>query len=819
MSERLCCFVKYLCALVLAMGAVTATPVRASPGDRPEGKVVLQLRWEHQFQFAGYYVAQWKGYYKNEGIEVDIRSAFRDGTLIDGAEEVSQGRADFGIGAANLLIENDSGARLNLVASIFQRSAVELCSLASTRSTSAFDLSRLNIARRLNHIMDIELQALFLSEGIPPQTGRYIDIARDFTLDDLTNGSFDMVPEYLGRIAYEAAGKGIRLRVTRPVDYGVDFYGDTLFTSEALARKDPDLVERFRKASIRGWNYALDHPEEVADQIAEMVHQQDPSSDLKELIAFNRFQAKKVLELTHYPIVQIGNINPARWGKMAETMKELGIIKRQPDISALVFDYNQVRVSRLQEAEWFVKVISVAVLVALTLFFLAYLKRRNTLLSNEIQVRQMAERQLALSNSRYETIFRSSVLGINIVEHDGRLCHVNEAWCRMTNYTAEELCTMNIEDLIAPEYRHTDEEQLQALKEGRISSYSMEKKYLRRPLSPEDRDFFYGKMVLTKIWDPSTDATLTMSMVTDITRDVLEAEAIGRSEERFRKIIGQVAAEIGESSDSNQSSPLPMKLEEINLELERLFNHELEENRRKEALIRYQARMATMGEMIGNIAHQWRQPLNALRLILINLQDAGQDPDYCGPAFLRAHALIEKMSDTIDDFRNFSKPRSEVKLFQISDALKVVLGLLDENLRISGVVVKSNLDRIAPIYGLENQFSHVLFNLLSNALDALKTMPPEAVRTITVVGYEVGGDVLVTVSDSGPGIPRQYADKIFDIYFTTREDEGGTGLGLYMTRAIVEDLFRGTVQLTDRKPGTTFEIRIPIAESQENHRD
>ena len=159
--------------------------------------------------------------------------------------------------------------------------------------------------------------------------------------------------------------------------------------------------------------------------------------------------------------------------------------------------------------------------------------------------------------------------------------------------------------------------------------------------------------------------------------------------------------------------------------------------------------MATMGEMIGNIAHQWRQPLNALRLILINLQDAGQDPDYSGPAFQRAHALIEKMSDTIDDFRNFSKPRSEVKLFQISDALKVVLGLLDENLRISGVVVKSNLDRVAPIYGLENQFSHVLFNLLSNALDALKTMPPEAERTITVAGYEVGGDVLVMVRTDG----------------------------------------------------------------------
>ena len=557
----------------------------------------------------------------------------------------------------------------------------------------------------------------------------------------------------------------------------------------------------------------------MADQIAAMVHEQKPGSDLKELIAFNRFQAKKVLELTHYPIVQIGNINPARWTKMAVIMKELGIIKRQPDINAMVFDYNQVRVSRLQEAEWYVKIISVGVLVALTLFFLAYLKRRNTLLSNEIQVRQAAEHQLVLSNSRYETIFRSSVLGIAIADYDGRICHVNEAWCRMTNYSAEELCTMNIEDLIAPESRHIDDEQLQALKEGRIASYSMDKKYLRRPLSPDDQDFFYGKMVLTKIWDSSTDTTLTMSMVTDVTRDVLEAEAVSRSEERFRKIIGQVAAEIGESSDADKANHLPMKLEEINLELERLFTHELEENRRKEALIRYQARMAAMGEMIGNIAHQWRQPLNALRLILINLQDAGQDPEYSGPAFKRAHALIEKMSDTIDDFRYFSKPRSEPRLFQISDALAAVLGLVDENMRVSGVSVKTDLDCISSLYGLENQFSHVLINLLSNALDVLKTLPPQAERTITVSGYEENGYAVITVADSGPGIPKQYADKIFDIYFTTRESDGGTGLGLYMARAIVEESFRGTIRLTDRRPGATFEIRIPVSESQENHRD
>ena len=124
MSRRLRCLIRGLCALTIALLGVAVLPVYAASEGRPDGKLVLQLRWDHQFQFAGYYMAQWKGFYKNEGLDVEIRSAFKDGKIIDGAEEVSRGRADFGIGAANLLINADSGMRLNLVAAIFQRSAV-----------------------------------------------------------------------------------------------------------------------------------------------------------------------------------------------------------------------------------------------------------------------------------------------------------------------------------------------------------------------------------------------------------------------------------------------------------------------------------------------------------------------------------------------------------------------------------------------------------------------------------------------------------------------------------------------------------------------
>ncbi len=790
-------------------------PARCFAEDNTAQQVILQLRWDHQFQFAGYYVAQWMGFYKDAGLEVEIRSAFDGDMVLDATDEVAQNRAEFGVGAANLLIAQDAGKKLELVASIFQRSAVEYCTLPETAGNSIYDLSLLNIARRPNDLLDFELQALFLSEGIPPYAPHFTEITRDFTIDDLTDGTFQVVPEYLGQISYMASQKEIPLKVIQPAEYGIDFYGDTLFTSAELSQKDPELVERFRKASIQGWSYALEHPVEVADRIAEMIARQNPEKyNLYELKAFNRFQAEKVLELTHYPIVEIGNINPSRWGKMADTMKTLGIINRVPDLNAMIFDYNQIRIDRLQNTERSIVMGLGVLLAALTLFFLVYLKRRNILLSHEIEGRQLTERQLVLSNARYEAIVRSSVLGITVTDFEGRIYHVNESWCRMTGYSAEELCTMNINELISPESSGMDHSQMSALKDGQISSYSMEKKYLRRPQGPDDRNFFYGKMVLTQIWDSSADATLTMSMVTDITRDVLEAEAVSRSEERFRKIIGQVAREIGESGGASEVKPfeLPMKLEDINLELERLFTHELEENHRKEALIRYQARMAAMGEMIGNIAHQWRQPLNTLRLILSNLQESALDPDYTEGAYKKAHMLIEKMSETIDDFRYFSSPRNEERYFHIEEAMKVVLGLMDEHLRIAGIVVHIDCASLPHLFGFENQFSHVLFNLLSNSVDALKISPLGVDRTITVLGQPEGNEAVIRITDSGPGIPAEHADRIFDIYFSTKESDGGTGLGLYMARAIIESSFRGRIRLISSTPATTFEIRIPLHE-------
>ena len=272
--------------------------------------VVLQLRWDNQFQFAGYYASKWLGYYDDEGLDVEIRSAFTDtDNILYATKEVSKGRADFGIGSVDILTAQNNGADLSVIASLFQRSPVEYYMKSDTPHNSIVDFTILNTARRKNDLLDIELQAMLLSEGINPFNSNLIDDTEEFSVEDLITGKFDVIPGYLGTISYYAEKKGVGIKTVKPIDYGIDFYGDTLFTRRSLARRNPELVEKFRRASLKGWEYAMEHPEEIAEKIAREFEIEGKSE--AELIEFNKFQAEKVLGLTLYPVVEIGNINPS----------------------------------------------------------------------------------------------------------------------------------------------------------------------------------------------------------------------------------------------------------------------------------------------------------------------------------------------------------------------------------------------------------------------------------------------------------------------------------------------------------------------------
>ena len=827
--------------LLILLVVIACLPPQSAFADNGAklDKVVLQLRWDPQFQFSGYYQALWQGYYEAEGLDVEIRHGFDENRqVLRPTEEVTSGRADFGIGTSDILL--DMGAsQLKIVASFFQKSPTEFYMLAGTPFEDLSDFNTLNVARRRDDTLDIELQAMLVSRGIMPNDDQLRDASMSIAFQDLLTGRFDVIPSYLGTMGYYADKEGIGVRVIRPIDYGIDFYGDSLFTSARLATENPELVERFRRATIKGWEYALNFPVETSIDISSKLPRKD--MNLQEHTGYNRFQAGVVQELMLYPVVAIGNLNPLRWDHMQQTLKELGFMAETYPIDSILFDYEAIQETKRIEAAEKRQGQIVSFVILLVVLFVLFLFVRNRELNDEIQERLKAEATLSRSYARHQSIFDNAVLAITMADENGNILQANGTWARQLGYPLEELIGMNILDLIAPSSRDQGKAELAALMEGRLSEIEFERTYIRK-----DGGLLYARVFMTRIKDPETDEMVNLAMIEDITRDFFEEEAVRRSEARFRAIVDDIAAEIGPeilrplnavALDASGRDRLSLKLEQINLELERLFKKELDENRQKEALIAHQGRLAATGEMVANIAHQWRQPLNNLALILSNLEDGYQygdlQPDEFTKSIEKSKRLIKKMSETIDDFRDFLKPDSTPVVFSPLEEIETVLDLLEENLRFNKVKAAIHPSAAFRLAGSRQGFSQVLFNLVTNAIDAMSMAGVPVDRRFIDIELNAPEDCSclnedstplleapdfqepdacceIVVRDSGPGVPESIREEVFNVYFTTKTGGKGTGLGLYIAKSIIENQFAGQLVLLESQGGgASFAIRIP----------
>jgi len=256
----------------------------------------------------------------------------------------------------------------------------------------------------------------------------------------------------------------------------------------------------------------------------------------------------------------------------------------------------------------------------------------------------------------------------------------------------------------------------------------------------------------------------------------------------------------------------------LNTNLAQQVASETAKNLEKERLLVQQARHAAMGEMIGNIAHQWRQPLSVLGLILQNISIDFEDKQLTDADLKRyvAEAMksIQQMSSTIDDFRDFFRPNRVKECYRIGRAVEESLNLVSASLKNNAIEIKRSGTDDFIICGYPNEFAQVLMNLLGNAKDALVENTPEQRRIeIQTRGDEENHMVTITVRDNAGGIPADIAEKIFDPYFTTKGK--GTGIGLYITKTIVERHMGGTISFRNHGQGTEFTITLPLAESPE----
>ena len=255
----------------------------------------------------------------------------------------------------------------------------------------------------------------------------------------------------------------------------------------------------------------------------------------------------------------------------------------------------------------------------------------------------------------------------------------------------------------------------------------------------------------------------------------------------------------------------------LNIELEIRVEDEIKKQKAQEEILIHQSRSAEIGEMINNIAHQWRQPLNNLSLTIQNIgfkyENDVLTKEELNETIDKSKMIINSMSNTIDTFRNFFEPTKNKNLFKVEHSIENTLEILSSTLRFYNIeVVKEIIDDVE-IYDYENEFSQVLLNIITNARDALVSNKIEK-PIIKVNVSKIENNVIVKIKDNANGINEEIIDRIFEPYFTTKGKGNGTGIGLYMSKLIIEKNMNGKLTVKNDNDGAVFIITLNITKQE-----
>ena len=266
-----------------------------------------------------------------------------------------------------------------------------------------------------------------------------------------------------------------------------------------------------------------------------------------------------------------------------------------------------------------------------------------------------------------------------------------------------------------------------------------------------------------------------------------------------------------------------LKLKEFNANLQTKVEEEVVKNNEKEQMLFQQSKMASMGEMIGNIAHQWRQPIAIISMwsnnIIIDVDMDEVDNKSLLTYANNINTQTKHLSQTIDDFRNFFAPNKERSTFTLKSSIEKTMNLLNAAFKMHDIEVIQELEDIE-ITALENELTQAILNIINNAKDILLTMPPEERRLIFIKIYKQNKSAVIEVTDNGGGVPEDILDKIFEPYFTTKHQSQGTGIGLYMTESIITKHLYGRIAVKNSNftydkvdyLGAKFTITLPMVE-------
>ncbi len=378
---------------------------------------------------------------------------------------------------------------------------------------------------------------------------------------------------------------------------------------------------------------------------------------------------------------------------------------------------------------------------------------------------------------------------------NGIITFANDEFCKISKYSKEELIGKN-HNIV----RHPDVPK-EAFK--KLWDTILAKKTYKATVKnmAKDGTTFYVNTTVIPILDENDNIIEFVAIRYDVTDAVLTAKELEKKEKELESLNATLEERIKKQT---------LKLEELNKNLEIKIQKEVEKNREKDRIMFQQARFAAMGEMIANIAHQWRQPLSELGILLFKLKDAflKKSSKEFEKDYNDCKVVISRMSKTIDDFRDFFKPSREKIDFYIEDSVEEAIFIIKETLKSHNIKINFNNKHSIIINGYPNEILQVILNILNNAKDVLIAKDKNPKKIDIQISLS-DNQVEITICDNGGGISENILDKIFDPYFTTKHSKQGTGIGLYMSKKIIEQN-GGSIEVLNKNDGACFVIKLSI---------
>jgi len=834
-------------------------------------KVSLQLHWKYQFEFAGFIAAKEKGFYKDAGLDVELKE-YEFGMDIEA--DVLSGKSEFGIYNSLSLLEYLRGKPLVLISSYFKRAALVLVTAPDIKSPK--DLIGKKIMASTKEDFILNYQPYFESYGVDVEDVELVP--HSYGIEEFANGEVSAMTAFVSNELHKLDERGIKYNILDPSDENLYVLQLELITSQYEAEYNPERVEAFKEASLKGWEYALSHKKELTDIIYEKYSDKFSKKDIMD-------EGKGVEKLILPYTYNIGSIDKNFLNKQIKLFKEYYKVGYNKNLNDYLFKGNDDDSILLSESEkLYIKnnqIIPLCIqfdhfpidgyingkFVGIMSDVYAIISKKTSLKFKIIQsnspdaLKQNIESkkcQLLSAFGTENTIYKGlrasspfittyftliSKLDKSFVNHPNMI----EDKLLLTQFDAHKKYLKNLYPFLNIKVVEDRNKMIDMLLDGQayaIIAIDEQSDYLI------DK-YGYGKLKINGFLakDMPVDVSIGVQEENSTLYSIIEKVLSSISYAEMHEIIHSWRITRYQSVvDYSLTIKILVimfliflimayyhkKLKNFNVELEYIVNEKTKELRKinesleekvaqkvdelleKDEILTRQSKQAVMGEMISMIAHQWRQPLNTITLNISNLQIKQMMGQRIEDEFL-THTLDEisetivYLSETVDDFKTYFHPDKEKNSVEVDDVINKAINFVSSRAKVANVEILFIEKSFCKMEVYQNELIQVLLNILNNAIDAYILIEKEE-KTIEVYAKKEDDTLVICIKDEAGGIKAENIHKLFEPYFSTK-GKNGTGLGLYMSQMIIEKQFNGKIEVDSFESTSKFTIKIPIIES------